>query len=116
VPLYSYQCDTCGLRIENRLLFGKPPKSVTCPECLSIATRRFRPVGTIKFVDRNAETISISTREWEKDQETRKRRQDEDLKSEMSRAKKKLLNTPGIFSKARLEKKRQEMKEAASGS
>jgi len=111
MPLFSYRCEGCGLEIEN-LVFGPAPKGVTCPECFDVALRVYKPISTIKICDGNKKTISISTREWQTDQGIKARRHKEDVKNKLKTAKKKIMNTPGIFSEARLKKKREEIRSA----
>lgn len=57
---------------------------------------------------------SISTREWEKDQDIKARRLKEDVERGKQKAKKKILSTTGIFSKQNLERKRKELKNTVS--
>jgi putative FmdB family regulatory protein len=46
VPVYEYQCDTCGLRFERRQhMSDKPLKD--CPECDGHVHRVIQPVGVI---------------------------------------------------------------------
>ena len=111
MPLFSYRCEGCGLEIEN-LVFGPAPKGVTCPECFDVAHRIYKPLAIIKICDGNKKTISISTREWQTDQDTKARRGKEDVKNKLKRAKKKIMNTSGIFSESRLRSKREEIMEA----
>ena len=46
MPIYEYQCDTCGLRFERRQhMNDKPLKD--CPECDGHVHRVVQPVGVI---------------------------------------------------------------------
>jgi len=112
MPLFSYKCDTCGQEITN-LVFGEAPKSVKCPECGKRATRRYKPISRIEMNPEKGKYTSISTKEWEKDQEIKARRGKEDLENAKKKAKKEILSTPGIFSERNLQKKREELRNAA---
>ena len=46
MPIYEYQCDTCGLRFERRQhMSDKPLKD--CPQCDGHVHRVIQPVGVI---------------------------------------------------------------------
>ena len=46
MPIYEYQCDTCGLRFERyQHMSDKPLKD--CPECDGHVHRVIQPVGVI---------------------------------------------------------------------
>jgi putative FmdB family regulatory protein len=46
VPIYEYQCDTCGLRFERRQHMSDEPLK-DCPECDGHVHRVIQPVGVI---------------------------------------------------------------------
>lgn len=46
MPLYEYQCRTCGVRFERRQPINDEPVKV-CPECGSEVKRLIHPVGII---------------------------------------------------------------------
>jgi len=46
MPIYLYQCDTCGVRFERRQHISEPPL-VDCPECDGCVRRIIQPVGVI---------------------------------------------------------------------
>ena len=46
MPIYVYQCDTCGLTFERRQRMTEPPL-VDCPECDGRIHRVIQPVGVV---------------------------------------------------------------------
>ena len=46
MPLYEYQCQSCGLRFERRQQFSEPPVK-TCPDCEGEVVRLIQPAGII---------------------------------------------------------------------
>ncbi|HEY67713.1 MAG: zinc ribbon domain-containing protein [Chloroflexi bacterium] len=46
MPLYEYQCQSCGIRFERRQHIGDEPVRV-CPECGGEVRRLIQPVGII---------------------------------------------------------------------
>lgn len=46
MPIYLYQCDTCGVRFERRQSISEPPLA-ECPECDGHVRRIIQPVGVI---------------------------------------------------------------------
>ena len=46
MPLYEYQCRSCGVRFERRQPINDEPVKV-CPECGSDVKRLIHPVGII---------------------------------------------------------------------
>jgi putative FmdB family regulatory protein len=46
VPIYEYQCDTCGLRFERRQHMSDEPLQ-DCPECDGHVHRVIQPIGVI---------------------------------------------------------------------
>ena len=46
MPIYEYQCDTCGLRFERRQRMSDEPLK-DCPECDGHVHRVIQPVGVI---------------------------------------------------------------------
>jgi putative FmdB family regulatory protein len=46
MPLYEYQCQSCGVRFERRQHMSDDPVS-TCPECGGEVHRLIQPVGVI---------------------------------------------------------------------
>jgi len=46
MPLYEYECTTCGMRFERRQLFTDDPVK-TCPECGGEVHRLVHPVAII---------------------------------------------------------------------
>jgi putative FmdB family regulatory protein len=46
MPIYVYQCDTCGLAFERRQHMTDPPLT-DCPECDGHVRRVIQPVGIV---------------------------------------------------------------------
>ena len=46
MPIYVYQCDTCGLAFEHRQRMADDPL-VDCPECDGQLHRVIQPVGIV---------------------------------------------------------------------
>ncbi len=46
MPIYTYQCDECGVRFDARQKFSDDPISV-CPECGGHTHRVPQPVGIV---------------------------------------------------------------------
>lgn len=46
MPLYEYQCQTCGVRFERRQHMNDEPVKV-CPECGGEVRRLIQPVGIV---------------------------------------------------------------------
>lgn len=47
MPIYTYQCDNCGVRFERHQNFSEKPISI-CPECSKKTLRKiFTPVGIV---------------------------------------------------------------------
>ena len=46
MPLYEYQCGTCGVRFERRQHINDEPVKI-CPECGGKVHRLIQPVGII---------------------------------------------------------------------
>ena len=46
MPLYEYQCNSCGVRFERLRHMDEEPVK-TCPECEGEVRRLFQPVGII---------------------------------------------------------------------
>ncbi|HZD55200.1 MAG TPA: FmdB family zinc ribbon protein [Anaerolineales bacterium] len=47
MPIYTYQCDNCGVRFERQQKFTDPPLT-RCPECSKKALRKvYTPVGIV---------------------------------------------------------------------
>lgn len=46
MPLYEYQCETCGVRFERVQKFSDAPLS-ECPECDGAVHRLIGPVGVV---------------------------------------------------------------------
>jgi putative FmdB family regulatory protein len=46
MPLYEYQCETCGIRFERQQSFDDDPVKV-CPECGGKVHRLIYPVGVV---------------------------------------------------------------------
>jgi putative FmdB family regulatory protein len=46
MPIYLYQCDTCGLRFERLQRMSEEPLT-ECPECEGQVHRVIQPVGII---------------------------------------------------------------------
>ena len=47
MPIYTYQCDNCGVRFERQQKFSDTPL-VRCPECQKKALRKiYTPVGIV---------------------------------------------------------------------
>lgn len=47
MPVYTYQCDNCGVRFERNQKFSDPPLT-RCPECSKKTLRKiFTPVGIV---------------------------------------------------------------------
>lgn len=47
MPIYTYQCNNCGVRFERQQKFSEAPL-VRCPECSKKSLRKiFTPVGIV---------------------------------------------------------------------
>jgi putative FmdB family regulatory protein len=46
MPMYEYECLTCGLRFERRQHFNAPPLQ-KCPECRGKVRRVFSPPAIV---------------------------------------------------------------------
>lgn len=46
MPLYEYECETCGVRFERRQSFKDEPVRI-CPECGGHVHRLIQPVGIV---------------------------------------------------------------------
>jgi putative FmdB family regulatory protein len=47
MPIYTYQCENCGLRFERQQSFSEQPLT-RCPECNKKALRKvYTPVGIV---------------------------------------------------------------------
>jgi putative FmdB family regulatory protein len=46
MPLYEYECDSCGIRFERKERMTAEPLK-TCPECAGPVHRVIHPVGVI---------------------------------------------------------------------
>ncbi|MBC7264225.1 MAG: zinc ribbon domain-containing protein [Chloroflexi bacterium] len=46
MPIYEYQCETCGIRFERWQSIKEEPLK-TCPECAGPVHRLIQPVGII---------------------------------------------------------------------
>jgi putative FmdB family regulatory protein len=47
MPIYTYQCDNCGVRFERQQTFSDQPLT-RCPECTKKTLRKvFTPVGIV---------------------------------------------------------------------
>ena len=46
MPIYVYQCDTCGLAFERKQRMNEAPL-VDCPECDGHVRRVIQPVGIV---------------------------------------------------------------------
>jgi len=46
MPLYEYECESCGVRFERRQHISDDPVE-TCPECGGGVHRLFHPVGIV---------------------------------------------------------------------
>lgn len=47
MPIYTYQCDHCGVRFERYQNFSEPPLT-RCPECTKKTLRKiYTPVGIV---------------------------------------------------------------------
>ena len=46
MPMYVYQCDTCGLTFERRQRMTEAPL-IDCPECEGQVHRVIQPVGIV---------------------------------------------------------------------
>jgi putative FmdB family regulatory protein len=46
MPIYVYQCDSCGVAFERQQSFGDAPLS-QCPECDGPVHRVIQPVGIV---------------------------------------------------------------------
>ena len=118
-PPKVVECPVCGKRARKLvsrgtvIRYGKAgvPHVSDCKGIMSPVTGRVRKMDSFEYA-KEMEAVnqtSCSTREWEKDQETRARRQRDDRKTALKRAKKKIMSTPGIFSEQNLQKKRREL-------
>jgi putative FmdB family regulatory protein len=47
MPVYTYQCENCGVRFDQQQKFSDPPLT-RCPECLKKTLRKvYTPVGIV---------------------------------------------------------------------
>ncbi len=47
MPVYTYQCENCGLRFDQQQKFSDPPLT-RCPECSKKTLRKvYTPVGIV---------------------------------------------------------------------
>ncbi len=47
MPIYTYQCDNCGIRFDQYQKFTDEPLTL-CPECNEMALRKiYQPVGIV---------------------------------------------------------------------
>ena len=46
MPMYTYQCDKCGVRFDRRQSFTAKPLA-RCPECLGHVRRLIQPAGIV---------------------------------------------------------------------
>ena len=47
MPIYTYQCENCGVRFEKHQKFADPPLT-RCPECSKKTLRKvYTPVGIV---------------------------------------------------------------------
>ncbi len=46
MPMYTYQCDTCGVRFDRRQSFSARPLT-RCPECHGSIRRVLQPAGIV---------------------------------------------------------------------
>jgi putative FmdB family regulatory protein len=47
MPIYTYQCENCGVRFDRQQSFSDPPLK-KCPECLEETLRKvYTPVGIV---------------------------------------------------------------------
>jgi putative FmdB family regulatory protein len=47
MPIYTYQCDNCGVRFERQQKFSEAPLT-RCPECSKKSLRKiYTPVGIV---------------------------------------------------------------------
>lgn len=46
MPLYEYECESCGVRFERRQSFDEAPVRL-CPECGGKVHRLIQPVGIV---------------------------------------------------------------------
>lgn len=46
MPIYTYQCEECGVQFDARQAFNDAPIT-TCPECSGPTHKVIRPVGVI---------------------------------------------------------------------
>lgn len=46
MPIYVYQCDSCGVTFQRQQSFSDPPL-VECPECDGCVHRVIQPVGVV---------------------------------------------------------------------
>lgn len=115
----SVKCPECFHKASRvfkpcEIRYGKAKVSHVsdCKGVVSPVTGKLRKMDSFEYA-RELDALgqeSISTREWETDQDIKARRQKEDVNNAKRKAKKKILSTPGIFSKQNLERKRKEMR------
>jgi putative FmdB family regulatory protein len=46
MPMYTYQCDKCGIQFDRRQSFSAKPLT-HCPECNGHVHRRLQPAGIV---------------------------------------------------------------------
>ena len=75
MPLYEYQCGTCGVRFERRQHMNDEPIKI-CPECGGDVRRLIQPVGIIfkgsgfYVTDNRAKSSTSGTKGTKKPSET----------------------------------------------
>ena len=46
MPMYTYQCEKCGVRLDRRQSFSARPLA-HCPECRGAVRRLLQPAGIV---------------------------------------------------------------------
>ena len=75
MPLYEYECESCGVRFERRQHMEDDPIK-TCPECCGDVHRLIQPVGIIfkgsgfYVTDNRAKSSTATPGNYKKSDET----------------------------------------------
>jgi putative FmdB family regulatory protein len=85
MPVYVYQCDTCGLTFERRQRMSDVPL-VDCPECDGHVHRIIQPVGVVfkgsGFYVTDNRSRSSTALPGKKETDTPKKEETSDTKSD----------------------------------
>lgn len=117
-PPETVECPLCGSAARKQfpsrvsIRYGKAGVGHVSDSkgVISPLTGKFEKMDSFQYAKEldQANLQNISTEEWEKDQEIKGRRREEDIRRSFKQAKKKILSTPGSLSEGRLRKKRED--------